>query len=81
MEAGADILVHSIEDKAVEPALIQRLKACHIPYITTFMVHEGYREVLGQEVELSPIEQRRGDPQKPRLGALALEQHQRAIHD
>ncbi|WP_275261120.1 amidohydrolase family protein [Nitrosococcus halophilus] len=63
VEVGADILVHSIEDKAVDPALIQRLKARGVSYITTFMVQEGYREVLGQDIELSPIEQRMGDPQ------------------
>lgn len=63
VEAGADILVHSIDDRAVDPALVARLKARRILYIPTFMVQEGYREVLGQDLALSPIERRIGDPQ------------------
>lgn len=63
VQAGADILVHSIDDGPVDQPLIQRLKERDIPYITTFMVQEGYREILGQEVELSQIERHIGDPQ------------------
>lgn len=62
-KAGVDVLVHSVEDRPVDEAFVQLLKERNIPYTTTLMVHEGYREVLGQRVELSDIERRNGDPQ------------------
>lgn len=62
-KAGADILAHSVEDRPVDDAFVQLLKERNIPYTTTLMVREGYREVLGQQVELSDIERRNGDPQ------------------
>jgi hypothetical protein len=34
-----------------------------VVYTTTLVVQEGYREVLGRHVELTPIERRLGDPE------------------
>lgn len=63
LEAGADILVHSVSDRLVDNEFIGMLLKRDVLYMTTLMVDEGYREVLNQQVSLSDIEQRLGDPQ------------------
>jgi len=63
IEAGADALAHSIEDRQVGPELARRMAEAGVVYVTTLMVEEGYREVLGGDVELSGIERRLGDPE------------------
>lgn len=63
MQAGADILVHSVEDKRVDRAFLDLAKSRNILYITTLIVNEGYDEVFGQSVKLTDIEQEFGDPQ------------------
>jgi imidazolonepropionase-like amidohydrolase len=62
VETGADILVHSVDDAALDPAFVELLRERGTLYVTTLMVGEGYREVLGQRVELSRIERRLGSP-------------------
>jgi imidazolonepropionase-like amidohydrolase len=62
VDAGADILVHSVEDQPVDDDFITTLKARDVLYIPTLLVTEGYDEVFGQRVNLSEIEQRVGDP-------------------
>lgn len=62
VEAGVDVLVHGVEDRPVDDAFVQLLKTRNVAYTTTLMVREGYREVLGQQVDLSDIERRIGDP-------------------
>ena len=59
--AGADILVHSVEDQAVDDGFIAMLEAGDVLYIPTLLVTEGYDEVFGQAVSLSDIEARLGD--------------------
>ena len=63
LEAGADILVHSVTDRPVDNEFVDLVKKRDVLYETTLVVEEGYREVLNQEVNLSDIEKRLGDPQ------------------
>ncbi len=63
LRAGADILVHSVEDRRVDTEFLNLLKARNIIYIPTLLVTEGYDEVFGHAVKLSAIEKRLGDPE------------------
>jgi imidazolonepropionase-like amidohydrolase len=63
VEEGADVLVHSVDDKPVDEAFIALLREHHTVYTTTLVVQEGYQEVLGQCVSLNDIEERLGDPE------------------
>jgi imidazolonepropionase-like amidohydrolase len=63
LRAGADILVHSVEDQRVDREFLDLAKGRNVLYITTLIVNEGYDEVFGQAVKLSDIEQEFGDPQ------------------
>jgi imidazolonepropionase-like amidohydrolase len=63
VEAGVDILVHSVDDQPVDQAFVDLLKARETLYIPTLMVGEGYQEVLGRNVSLTDIERRAGDPE------------------
>ncbi len=49
VEAGADILVHSIEDQLLDDAFLQVLKQKKITYIPTAIVAGKYREVFSQQ--------------------------------
>ncbi len=62
VDAGADILVHSIDDEPVDDAMIAAMKEKDVLLTTTLVVYEGYAEVLGRDVQLMPIEERLGDP-------------------
>ena len=63
VRAGANVLVHSVSDRAVDEEFISLLKDNDVLYTSTLVVSEGYREVLNQEVELSEIERELGDPE------------------
>ncbi len=62
VKAGADILVHSIDDEPVDGAFIDAMKDNDVLLTTTLVVYEGYAEVLGRDVELLDIERELGDP-------------------
>ncbi len=62
VEAGADILVHSVHDQPIDDGLLEQMKERGVIYTPTLAVMEGYAEVLGDAVELTDIEQRYGDP-------------------
>jgi imidazolonepropionase-like amidohydrolase len=62
VEAGAEILVHSIDDQPVDGAFVELLRKRGTLLTTTLVVYEGYAEVLGQDVHLEDIERRYGDP-------------------
>ena len=62
VEAGVDVLAHGVDDRIVDNDLLALMRARGVIYITTLAVHEGYAEVLGQNVRLSGIERRIGDP-------------------
>jgi imidazolonepropionase-like amidohydrolase len=53
VEAGADFLVHGIEDEPVSPAFVQLLKAKKVVLSPTLVVSHGYRKALGQTYELN----------------------------
>ena len=63
VEAGADQLVHSIDDAPVDDALVALLAERGTVYVTTLLVYEGYREVFLRGLDYSDIERRLGDPQ------------------
>ena len=63
VHAGADILAHSVDDSLVDDDFIALLRKRKVVYVTTLIVNEGYREVLGQKVQLTDIERRLGDPE------------------
>jgi imidazolonepropionase-like amidohydrolase len=64
LAAGADVLVHSVEDRRIDAEFIQMIKTRDVIYVPTLMVTEGYDEVLGGgKVTLNDIEQRLGDPE------------------
>jgi imidazolonepropionase-like amidohydrolase len=62
VDAGADILVHSIDDEPVDEDFIRAMKKGDVLLTTTLVVYEGYGEVLGRDVKLLDIERRLGDP-------------------
>ncbi len=62
VEAGADILVHSVDDAPVDEEFISLIKDRWAILTPTLIVHEGYAEVLGGGVHLMPVERELGDP-------------------
>jgi len=62
VEAGAEILVHSIDDAEIDDALIAKMKEQGTIVCPTLAVMEGYAEVLGQAVETIAFERQVGDP-------------------
>jgi imidazolonepropionase-like amidohydrolase len=63
LHAGADILVHSVTDSLVDTEFINFVKDHDIPYIATLAVEDGYHMVFAQQVALTDIEQKLGDPE------------------
>src|SRR4029079_16949539 len=63
LRAGADILVHSVEDQTVDREFINMAKTRNVLYIPTLVVNEGYDEVFSQTIKLTAIEEDFGDPQ------------------
>jgi imidazolonepropionase-like amidohydrolase len=53
VQAGCDILVHSIDDKIADAAFLQLLKSKNITYIPTAIVASKYSEVFTQQHRLS----------------------------
>jgi imidazolonepropionase-like amidohydrolase len=62
VKAGADILVHSVDDEPVDDAFVELLLERKTLYVTTLVVYEGYAEVLGGRPELTDVERELGDP-------------------
>jgi imidazolonepropionase-like amidohydrolase len=63
VRAGADILVHSVTDRLVDTEFIDLVKNRDILYMTTLFVEDGYRQVFNQQVMLTDIERKLGDPE------------------
>ncbi len=53
VQAGCDMLVHSIDDKPADAAFIALLKSKNITYIPTMIVGQKYRESFTQQHNLS----------------------------
>jgi hypothetical protein len=68
VEAGADILVHSVFDRPVDDAFVRLLRDHDVLYTPTLMVRERYRQVFAQQLNLTLPEHRIG--QKEVLGSL-----------
>lgn len=62
VEAGIDILAHSVDDQPVDAALLKAMRQREVIYIPTLMVEPRYRAVFDRNVALNPIERRFGDP-------------------
>jgi imidazolonepropionase-like amidohydrolase len=62
VEAGADVLVHSVDDEAVDDAFVKLVKEKGTIYTTTLIVMEGYGDVLGGNVRMIDVERELGDP-------------------
>jgi imidazolonepropionase-like amidohydrolase len=62
VEAGADILVHSVDDAAVDDGFVRLVKERGTIYTTTLIVMEGYGDVLGGNVRMTDVERELGDP-------------------
>ncbi|MDX2246477.1 MAG: amidohydrolase family protein [Bacteroidia bacterium] len=54
VKAGADILVHSVDDQVVDQAFIDLLKEKKVSYIPTLSVNENYTQALGQHWAFRP---------------------------
>jgi imidazolonepropionase-like amidohydrolase len=68
VEAGADILVHSVFDRPVDEAFVRLLRENDVLYTPTLMVRERYRQVFAQQIDLTLPEHRIG--QKAVVGSL-----------
>ena len=62
VEAGADVLVHSVFDKPVDDAFVALLKRRGVIYIPTLFVRTGYTLVLTGSFTPTPAERRWADP-------------------
>jgi imidazolonepropionase-like amidohydrolase len=62
VEEGADILVHSVVDKPVDDAFVKLLKDRHIILCPTLVVFERYGRVFSHQLNLTPEEQKWGNP-------------------
>ena len=58
VEAGADVLVHSVFNKAVDDAFVELLLDEDVIYTPTLMVSERYRETFTQQLDLTAAEHR-----------------------
>lgn len=63
VEEGADILVHSVNDKPVDDAFVKLLKDRHIILCPTLVVFERYGRVFSHQLNLTPEEQAWGNPE------------------
>jgi imidazolonepropionase-like amidohydrolase len=60
--AGADVLVHGVEDRDADDAFVRELRQNDVIYTTTLSVYEGYGEALTQQVKLTAADYALGDP-------------------
>ena len=68
VEAGADILVHSVSDQPVDEAFVRLLRENDVLYTPTLMVGERYSETFAQQLDFTAAEHRIG--QKGVIGSL-----------
>jgi imidazolonepropionase-like amidohydrolase len=63
VQEGADILVHSVIDKPVDDAFVKLLKDRHTILCPTLMVFERYGRTFSHQLNLTPEEQKWGNPE------------------
>ncbi len=73
VENGADILVHSVDDKVLSPDFLKLLKEKKTVYIPTLLVAQNYSRSFTQQFDYSPYELRIANPFA--LGTLMDMQH------
>lgn len=61
VEAGADVLVHSVFDQPVDDAFVQLLRENDVIYVPTIMVRERYGEVFAGAYQPTAAAQRLGN--------------------
>lgn len=71
--AGADILVHSVDDKILDNELLQLLKGKQTVYIPTLIVAQNYNRTFTQQFNFTAHDFRYADPFM--LGTLMDPQH------
>jgi imidazolonepropionase-like amidohydrolase len=71
LRAGADFLVHSVQDEPVDEEFLSLARQRHILYCPTLVVYMGYRYALSGTWRATEAEQRLADPQV--LAALRLD--------
>jgi imidazolonepropionase-like amidohydrolase len=62
VEEGAEVLVHSVVDKPVDDAFVKLLKDRHTILCPTLVVFERYGRVFSHQLNLTPEEQKWGNP-------------------
>lgn len=70
---GADILVHSVDDKILDDEMLQLLRAKQTVYIPTLIVAQNYNRTYTQQFNFSNYDLARADPFM--LGSLMDIQH------
>jgi imidazolonepropionase-like amidohydrolase len=63
VEEGADILVHSVYDKPIDDAFVKLLKDHKTILCPTLVVFERYGRVFSHQLNLTPEEQKWGNPE------------------
>src|SRR3989441_3444278 len=63
VEEGADVLVHSVIDNKVDDAFVKLLKDRHTILCPTLVVFERYGRTFSHHLNLTPEEQRWGNPE------------------
>ncbi|WP_299106966.1 amidohydrolase family protein [uncultured Tenacibaculum sp.] len=53
VKAGADILVHSVDDEEVDDAFVKMLKEKNVVYVPTMIVGKNYQKSFAQEMDFS----------------------------
>ena len=62
VEAGADLLVHSVTDKLVDEAFVKLLRERGTILTPTLVVFERYSRTFANRLNLTPEEKAWGDP-------------------
>ncbi len=73
VEAGADVLVHSVTDKVVDDDFLELLKQEGVDYIPTLQVMNNYKRTFQQQLNFTPHELNTSEPHS--LGTLFDLQH------
>ncbi|HVU57589.1 MAG TPA: amidohydrolase family protein [Puia sp.] len=66
VEAGADFLVHDVEDELVDDAFVKLLKDHHVVLCPTLVVMDGYFDTFGSHYIPTPEDIAFGDPEQLR---------------
>lgn len=64
VEAGADFLVHDVEDEVVDDAFVKLLKDHHVVLCPTLVVVSGYFDTFGGHYTPTPEDIALGDPEQ-----------------